>query len=206
MQVFEAYNRAVYPWQIVLILLAIGAIILAVKPIRYSSKIISIILAFLWLWSGVIYHLLFFTRINTLAPHFATMFIAQAILVFYEGVPANRLSFGAKWNLRGICGALLIIFALIIYPVLGYYLGQIFPAQPTFGTPCPTTIFTFGLLLWTNKKVSFYLLIIPLLWSLLGLSAAISLGVKEDFGLPVAAIIGASLILYRDYGQKEKMK
>lgn len=205
-EIFEKYNRAVYPWQIILIAMAIVAILLAVRPIRYSNKIIALILAFLWLWSGIVYHLLFFTRINSLAPHFATLFVAQAILFLYEGVATNRLSFSAKRNLRGICGALLIVFALISYPLLGYTLGQVYPAQPTFGVPCPTTIFTFGLLLWTNKRVLFYLLIIPSIWSLIALSAATSLGVKEDFGLPVAAIIGAGLLLYRDYAPKNKMK
>jgi hypothetical protein len=189
------------PWQIVLVLPALGAIILAVKPSRVSGKVIAVILAFLWLWAGAIYHLLFFSRINTLAPHFAALFIVQAILFLYEGVAANRLSFGAKWDLRGMCGALLVIFALIIYPVIGHNLGQIYPAQPTFGAPCPTTIFTFGLLLWTNKKVPFYLLIIPFLWSLVGISAAVTMGVKEDFGLPLAAMIGTGLILYRDHAR-----
>ncbi|WP_414541485.1 DUF6064 family protein [Nostoc sp. CCY0012] len=29
-----------------------------------------------------------------------------------------------------------------MYPLIGYALGRIFPTSPTFGVPCPTTIFT----------------------------------------------------------------
>jgi Family of unknown function (DUF6064) len=107
----------------------------------------------------------------------------------------NRLSFRASRRLNGILGAILIVYALAIYPLIGYALGRIFPTSPTFGVPCPTTIFTFGLLLWTDKKIPLSLLIIPVLWSLVGTSAALSFGIKEDFGLLVAAMIGTAAIV-----------
>ncbi|WP_339379209.1 DUF6064 family protein [aff. Roholtiella sp. LEGE 12411] len=47
-----------------------------------------------------------------------------------------------------------------IYPLIGYSLERTFPSLPTFGIPCPTTIFTFGLLFWTNKKFPSSLLIV----------------------------------------------
>ncbi|HKB86940.1 MAG TPA: DUF6064 family protein, partial [Ignavibacteriaceae bacterium] len=60
--------------------------------------------------------------------------------------------------------------------------------------PCPTTIFTFGILLWTTKKIPGYVLIIPLIWAALGISAALQLGIKEDLGLFAAGILSAGLI------------
>jgi hypothetical protein len=88
---------------------------------------------------------------------------------------------------------------MIIYPLLGISLGHTYPRSPMFGvTPCPATIFTFGMLLWTTKPVPVYLLIIPLLWSIIGMSAAVSLRVYEDFGLVVAGVLGTILILLKN--------
>jgi hypothetical protein len=60
--------------------------------------------------------------------------------------------------------------------------------------PCPSTIFTFGLLLWTTKQVPGYLLIVPFLWSVVGMSAAVNLRVPQDYGLVVAGVLGTALI------------
>jgi hypothetical protein len=88
---------------------------------------------------------------------------------------------------------------MIIYPVIGIFLGHGYPNSPCFGiAPCPATIFTFGLLLWTDKKVPKYVLIIPLLWSFLGPIAAMKLGIREDIGLLVAGVTGTVLLIVRD--------
>jgi hypothetical protein len=41
-------------------------------------------------------------------------------------------------------------------------------------------------------------LIIPFMWSLLGFSAALSLGVREDLGLLLAGVLSVALLLWRD--------
>ena len=43
-----------------------------------------------------------------------------------------------------------------------------------------------------------YLILIPLLWSLVGLSAAINLRITEDFGLVIAGVLGTTLIFIND--------
>ena len=193
--VFEKYNQTIFPMQVVLILVAIASVTLAANPKPFANKTISGLLGFLWLWAGVVYHLTFFTKISPPAYFFGVLFVFQGLLFLYEGVVRNRLSFRASRRLNGILGAILIVYALAIYPLIGYALGRIFPTSPTFGVPCPTTIFTFGLLLWTNKKVPLSLLIIPVLWSIVGTSAALSFGIKEDFGLLVAATMGTTAIV-----------
>jgi hypothetical protein len=196
--VFEKYNQAIFPMQFVLILVTVIVIFLAASRKPSKNKIISGLLGLLWLWTGIVYHLIFFTAISPPAYLFGTLFIFQGLLFLYEGVAKNRLSFRVSQKNYGILGTIFIVYALVIYPLLGYALGHIFPASPTFGTPCPTTIFTFGLLLWTNKKVPLSLLIIPVLWSIVGTSAAWNFGIKEDFGLLVAATIGTAAIVQRN--------
>jgi hypothetical protein len=196
--VFRQYNLAVWPMQAIIYLLAFAALFLAIKPTKYSDTGISIILAFLWLWIGIIYHLIYFTTISKAAYIFGGLFIIQAVLFLITGSIRQKISFSFHMNLYTIVGSVFILYGMLIYPALGYFLGHQYPYSPTFGLPCPTTIFTFGLLLWTDSKFPKYLLVIPLLWSILGFFAAVQLGVLEDIMLPITGMVATAMILYRD--------
>jgi hypothetical protein len=198
MGVFERYNTAVWPMQIVLVLMALMASFLSLKKLGNSNKIVSIVLGFFWLWIGIVYHLIYFTSINKAAYLFGVLYIIQGLIFIFAGVMRSKLSFSFRPNSYGIIGSLFILYALIIYPILGSFLGHVYPKKPTFGLPCPTTIFTFGLLLWTDKIVPKYVLSIPLFWSIIGFGAALSLGVKEDYGLLIAGVLGFILTIIRD--------
>ena len=193
--IIREYNTSIFPMQIVLNLLALASIVLAIIKSDYTNKFISFTLGLFWLWMGIVYHFIFFTNINPAAFIFALFFVLQAIIFIYYGAAKNILSFGFRKDWIGIVGLLFIIYALLIYPILGILFGHIYPNSPTFGLPCPTTIFTFGILLWTLKKVAIYFVIIPFLWSIIGLSAAINIKVYEDFGLIVAGVIGLILLI-----------
>jgi hypothetical protein len=119
----------------------------------------------------------------------------QALIFFIFGVWRSELSFHFERTLHGYAGAVFLAYALVVYPVLGYLLGHSYPSSPTFGAPCPTTIFTFGMLLWTNKRVRLVVFAIPFLWSLFGFSAALKLGIYEDVGLLLAGLVGAFLLV-----------
>jgi hypothetical protein len=82
----------------------------------------------------------------------------------------------------------------------GMATGHNYPAVPIFGvTPCPVTIFTFGMLLLTIGPVPRWLLVIPVIWSLIGGSAAILLAVPQDWLLLVSGFVAVPLIAVRDY-------
>lgn len=197
--VFERYNLAIWPLQVVAYALGLVAVALALKPRPRSDRIIGAILAAFWLWMGVAYHLLFFREINAAATAFGILFVVQGVLWMLVGVVRARLSFGPRADLPSAVGGLFILYAMVAYPLIGALLGHGYPRSPSFGVaPCPTTIFTFGLLLWTRAPVPKYALAIPLLWSLLGVSAAISLGIREDVGLLIAGLLGTGLLTWRD--------
>jgi hypothetical protein len=199
LEVFRAYNLAVFPLQVLYYFLAAFAIFLAVRNQKWSHTIITLILTFLWLWMGIVYHLVFFTAINKAAYLFGALYIVQACLFFFYGIYMKKLSFRFNPDIYGWTGGLLLLYAMIIYPLLGYVFGHGYPASPTFGLPCPTTIFTFALLLWADKKFPVIILGIPFLWSIVGFSAAFSLRILEDTGLLVAGLLSTSLILLRNY-------
>jgi len=99
-------------------------------------------------------------------------------------------------------GTILVLFALVVYPLLGYVFRHIYPSSPTFGLPCPTTIFTLGILLWSDTKIPLFILLIPFFWCIIGFTAAIQLGMREDTALLVAGFITAAILFF----QKEKFE
>lgn len=206
LKVFEAYNQAVFPIQLILYLLALQIIYLCVKKENWSDKAISVMLSSLWIWMGIVYHIIFFTAINKAAYFFGALFILQGSLFLWKGVYQNKLKFNLTKNIYGFAGMALMVFALIIYPTIGYALGHIYPSSPTFGLPCPTTIFTFGMLLILNGKYPKVILIIPFIWAIIGFSAALSLGIKEDISLLVSAIITLLMLIRRNRKLTHKIK
>lgn len=184
--------------QIVLYILGIVAIYLAVKRISVGDKTIATILSFFWIWTGIVYHLMHFTAINKAAYIFGVVYIIQGVMFLFTGVVRNRLTFQYRSNAYGIVGAILICYAMVVYPVLGYILGHVYPHSPTFGLPCPLTIFTFSILLWTDRKLPLSIMVIPFLWSIIGFTAALSLGIYEDIGLLIAGVVASIMIVIRN--------
>ena len=137
-----------------------------------------------WPAQVVAYHGLFFARINPAALAFGALFVVQGVLFLIAGVVKHRLVFAHSAGFASAVGWALVVYAGVLYPLLGQWSGHVYPAQPTFGiTPCPVTLFSFGVLLLTSAPVPRWLLIIPLAWSLVGGSAAFALGVPQDWPL-----------------------
>lgn len=204
LNVFESYNLAVWPMQIIFFLLALTAVFFSLIKPKFSDKLIALILAFFWIWMGSSYQLLSFTFINKFTYIVGFLFIIQGIFFLFEGLIKSNLSFKFRLDIYGVAGIIFIIFALIVYPLLSYFFGHVYPKTPTFGAPSPTTIFTFGMLLLTNRAVHKYLLIVPFLWSAISFSSAVSLTIKEDFGLFFAGLIGVVLIVIKNRNYNKK--
>jgi hypothetical protein len=188
-EVFARYNLAVWPAQPALLALGVLAVALVLWRPSETSRLTSGILAALWAWMAVAYHLAFFATINPAARLFGALFLVQSGLFLFLGVARGRLAFERPAPLRATLGAALAAYALAAYPALGRLAGHRFPAAPTFGAPCPTTILTLALLLSTRRPVPWALAVIPLLWAGVGAVAALQLGVPQDLGLPVAGLV-----------------
>lgn len=187
--VFVAYNAAIWPAQIVAYVLGLLAVSALWLNGSRGKRLIPAILAGMWAWNGIVYHFLSFAAINPAAKGFAVLFILQAILLAASAIAASGPRFRVEPDLRSATGLSLIAYALLIYPILGAWAGHGLMAGPMFGVaPCPMTIFTIGMLVLARGRWALRLSIIPILWSLVGLAAAVQLGISEDFGLPVAAI------------------
>lgn len=193
---FRDYNFAVFPAQIIIYLLAIICLVLIRTKTGNAGKFTIAFLGIIWLWMGIIYHWVFFSTINNAAYLFGGLFIIQGILFLNYAFRKNPL-IEMNNDKYGFVSFGLILFALLIYPTLGYMLGHHYPYTPTFGLPCPSTIFTFGILLLVKPKAPLFLYIIPLVWSVIGFTASFTLGVYEDLGLLLSAIIFGGMLLMK---------
>jgi hypothetical protein len=102
---------------------------------------------------------------------FGLLFIIQGLIFRYTGMIRKELNFQLRSDRYSIRGAIMILDAMIVYPILGFLFGHSYPAAP-----CPTPIFIFVLLLWTSGIVPKSILIIPLIGSAIGFTGRASLG------------------------------
>lgn len=194
--VFTQYNTTVWPIHMVFYTCALVIAFLVIKQPSFAGRTISAFLAFFWLWMGIVYHWMFFSPINSAAKLFAIFYVIEAVLLAYQGIVRGNLTYAFTRNARSITGIVLMVFGTVVYPIIGYFLGHVYPASPAFSLSCPTTIFTFGTLLIV-RKLPKYLIVIPFVWSLLGFVAAVSMGVREDTFLLLAGVITAGIVLFQ---------
>lgn len=192
LDVFAAYNRALWPAAIILWLLTVGALWLVYRGTPRASQILSGILALHWGWAGVAYHWLYFRSINPAAGLFGGLFIAEAAVILWLGVHCTQLTFQRRNDVWGWVAGALIGFALL-YPVVGLMTGMEYPRLPSFGVPCPTTILTLGAMLLGPRRGARLAHVVPLAWAGIGSSAAFTLGILTDWVLVLA---GGALLIY----------
>lgn len=188
LHVFAAYNSAIWPGQIVAAAAGLLAIGLLFRRPKWADRAIAGILAALWLVTGIGYHWMYFAAINPAAYLFGGLFVLEGALLAFEGTVRRRIAFRASKSIAGWIAAALIVYAVAIYPLVGLLVTHPYPQTPLFGVaPCPTTIFTLGFLILARTERPLLLAPLPLLWAVIGGSAALLLNMPEDFGLPVAA-------------------
>src|SRR6476619_2828141 len=94
MSVFASYNAAMWPVQCLAYARGAIAFALAFRGGPRSDRAIVVILAIMWAYTGIGYHLTFFAAINTAAYGFGALFVIEAAGLGYAGVYRNRLNFG----------------------------------------------------------------------------------------------------------------
>jgi hypothetical protein len=186
---FARYNLAIWPAQLLAYIVAAAMLAMLVWSPTQSGRFAGVGLALMWGWTGIAYHWMQFTLINKAAWAFGGLFVLQALLFFYAAI-TDRLNFeGSVAALRRWVGWFLVVYATVLYPVLGMAAGSTYTHLPVFGvTPCPVTIFTFGVLVLSTTPVPRWLLVIPVVWSLVGGSAAFLLHVPQDWVLLLAGV------------------
>ena len=194
MGIFVEYNAGVWPAQVVAYLVGLIMLAMVVRPSGAGGRIIGAGLATMWIWTRVVYHSLYFSAINKAALVFGTLFVLQGIRLIFAGV-TGRLRFGARSGASLWLDWAFVVHASVIYSWVGLWAGHRYPEMPMFGiTPCPVTIFTFGLVLLATPPVPWWLLVVPFIWPLIGGSAAFLLAVRQDWLLLVSGVAAAAVV------------
>jgi hypothetical protein len=185
--------------------LGLAAVYLAARKTRHPDRMVSAILGVLWIWTGAVFCIVFYgpTEAEFLGVTMpgiwyvsGLLFVVQGFLFFASGVLKSSLSFAVGGDGFSIVGGIMVLYALAIYPIIGFLTGRGYPQYRIFGVaPCPVTIFTFGLLLWTDTKVPRLTAIIPLIWALMGVMAVVGLQIWADVGLLLSGLVGFPLVL-----------
>jgi hypothetical protein len=200
---FGQYNVAVWPLIVLFYLMAAATVALLFRPTRAATMFIALGLGAMWIVNGAGYHWMFFRGINPAAAVFGAVFVLQAALLVLLPVRDASFRFAVAADARSAVGLLLILFAIMLYPLWGWGAGHVWPRIPAFGVaPCPTTIFTIGVLLTGSWHVVRWLLIIPGLWAGAGGSAAILLGVPQDSALLAALVFLIQFAVARMLGME----
>ena len=195
--VLESYNLAIWPFQGFAYILVIMALIFALKPTNYSLRILLAILSFFWLFTGILFCFSYWAPYHIFGYIFGICCVLQGLMFLYSIIRSD-ITIGFPDTDYTLIGILFVLYAIIGYQIFSYYLGHIYPKYFSVGlVPCPTTIFTFGILLMINKKIPIKYFIIPLMVSLGGFLAALK-GIYEDVGLVIVGILGTILMILRD--------
>ena len=189
LSLFAEYNEAVWPMQFV----ANAAGAAAVASIVWRRRELMTPVTFtaaLWFWSAFVYFATVFAPLSAAGYVFTALFAVEGLLLLRCALDTWVIERPGGHELA--LGALLLTYALVLYPIIGALAGQRYPATSTFGLPCPTTIFTFGMVCVFARSLPLHVLFIPIVWSFLATWAAAEVHVPQDFALPFAAIIATS--------------
>jgi hypothetical protein len=202
LDVFARYNAAIWPIQIGAYLFGIFVVWALWNRSIWATRLAFWAMAAMWAWTGLAYHLLFFSAINPAGWLFAALFVLQAALLF---AASGKLRFGSSSVAGAAFGWVLIAYALVSYPALSLALGHAAEELPMFGvTPCPLVLFTCGVLL-LGKPQRWLLWIVPLSWSLIGGTAAFLLGVEQDWPLLASGPAVILLAAYERFRQRHRL-
>ncbi len=182
------YNQSIWPLPLLAIAISLLFFWLTLKLDPKKSIATVLILTLGWAWCGAIYHLKFYQQINWMAIYYGWMFIAQSILMMLwllnvglvktEKESAShsetQIVQNSKWQ-RNI-GKILIGLSVFVLPLIGLIDGPNIKASLLLGlSPAPTLLATFGLKL-ISEKTPWWLLIIPVSFSIVGLLTSHTIG------------------------------
>jgi hypothetical protein len=193
--VFALYNGVIWPLQWVAQAAGLAMLAMLWWPSRGRDRVNVLVLAAMWIWTGLVYHVAFFSLVNPAATVFGAAFALEGLLLAVQAV-RGRLVFGAAKGLRRGLGWSLVLYSVVLYPSLGLLLGERVLDLPAFGlTPCPVTLTTLGMLLLAAGSARPWLYAIPVAWALIGGSAAFLLRMPQDWPLLLAPALLIVLVI-----------
>ena len=196
---YEQVNRAIWPGQFLALVLGLGVVVLAVRPVAQSARTIGWVLAAGWVWTGAVFHLTYFAPLNFAAPVFGWLFILQAALLGWTMGVRGHEAGGHPIDAFGWVGLGLALAALIVAPLAeGLFRAGWAAVQLPGLTPDPTAVFTLGVLLMLRGRAPLHLALLPALWLAVSVATAWMLEAPDAMVLPVLGLAGALLLPWKN--------
>jgi hypothetical protein len=183
-RLFDLYNHAIWPAQIVAVGAGIAIWALLNRADVRRGRVVTTILAVCSLWVAIVFHAHRYATLTWSARYYAWGFGLEAALLLWAGVVRGRLVFE-----RRPAGLAIFLFALVVQPLISPLFGRTWRQVEVFGVaPDPTAIATLGLLLLATGRVRWELMVLPLFWC--AISGATLLSMKApDAWIPFAATV-----------------
>ena len=204
-RLLEHHNRAFWPAQLLAAGLGLGILGLLRRPTTGQGRIISAILALLWIWVSWAFIWKRYATINWAASYVVPLFAIEALLLLWIGVVRGRLIFRPWRNGAGILGIALFVLAVAFYPVLAPLAGRPWAQAEIFGlAPDPTVIATVGLLLLLEGSIRWALLAVPILWCLFSGATLLAMGSREALILFATAFLSILAAAWPQLSRRKK--
>jgi len=195
-RLFVLYNQAVWPVQVVVVVLTGAIVALTRRPSAAATRTVAGLMAVSWAGIAGFFLLQRYAEINLAAPCFAAGFALQAVL--WSGVAvAGRPRLRWAGDRVGAAGLGLLATAAVALPLLGPLSGREWVGMELFGlAPDPTALGTLGLLLMVPRS-PWWLWPVPAAWC--GITGLTYLAMGFHTGLLTAAL-GAVAVVIRGLG------
>lgn len=199
-RLIELYNTAVWPIQILAILLAIALLYCVLKRPPNHGKLVTAILAISWLWVAWAFLWQRFAAIHWIASYYAITFVIQACLLLWYGFIKDRFALQAPTSLSQKLGLTVLLYAIIAHPFVMIFTGNSWKQAELFALAPDTTVMaTIGLLLLTAGRRKLWLVIIPMIWCVVSAATLFVLHSASASGLAVVILATLMALILRKY-------
>ena len=204
-RLFELYNAAIWPAQIVAVALGLAVLLLGRGQGSSRGRWIAALLAGCWLWVAIAFHANRYASINWAAVDFAWGFGCDAALLIWTGVLRGRLVFGTGEGATSRAARGIFLFALLAQPLIGPLCGRPWRQVEIFGVaPDPTAVATLGLLLLAAGRVRWELIAIPAIWCAISGGTLLAMKAPDFWVTPLSAALAIALGIWKTRAQRRK--
>lgn len=195
-RLFELANQASWPLPPLFPLIVV-LVLAASRWLRPAAPyLVAGLIVLAWLWCGVFFMRHWYKPINWFASYIEPVFYVQALLLLWTSVMRRQFRDVIASGPRRVAGSVLLLGALLLYPVAGVLRGAGLGGSEYFGTaPDPTAIATLGLCLLAHGRLALVCLVLPVFICMVGFLTLLALG-SWQAAVPLLAVVAMTAGLW----------